>query len=280
MSRKSLRIMSLYRYHLANTYYQGEKVYEGNMRTVERATYNYCGMMAAYGLSDRLSLEAETGYFINKTQVYRHSLNSLSGSGFSNLTAGLKYALYQNSEKRLEWTVSAAGKLPLSSGFASVQGVELPVDLQPSTSSYGFVCQSYFIKENSFNAWRFFLVNRYEKNFENPNGYLFGSSLHTAAFFSKHFIIGSGGFKDWTIILQARHQYQNQNRRWGKLVEASGNQVVFLSPQINCSIHEKWNLSVMLEKIIYRSYRSVQLGGNYSVGIHLSRDINLQRTKP
>jgi hypothetical protein len=279
MSKNYLRIMSFYRYHQADKYYKKDAPYKGMMETVDKAFFNYCGFIVGYGITDRLSMETEMGYFLNKTQIYLSNEDVLRGFGFSNINAGLKYALYQNSDKRLEWTVAAAGKVPLSNEFQRVNGVELPVDLQPSTASYGFVLQSYLIKENSFDAWRVFLINRFEKNYENPNKYLFGNSVSTSAFFSKHYIFGNGSLKDWTIILQARHQFQEKNIRNGKTVDASGSHIVFLAPQLNCSIKEKWNLSLMFEKAVYRYYNEVQLGADYSVSFHLSRDINLIKQK-
>jgi hypothetical protein len=278
MNKNFLRVMVFYRYHSAEKYYTGSKPYSGPMQTLENAWFNYSGALLAYGLTERLSLETEAGYFLNKTQRYKGGYE-LTGNGPSNLIGGLKYALYQNTEKRVEWTVGTAAKIPLNKEFVSVNGVELPVDLQPSTASYGIVLQSFLIKENSFDAWRVFMTQRYEHNFVNPHTFLFGSTFNTSAFFSKHYIFGDGRFKDWTFILQARFQMQQQNRRNNTAVEASGSRLLFLSPQINCSINEIWNLSASWEQIVYRHYHSVQLGGKYSLMLHLSRDIELKKPK-
>ncbi len=277
MEKYGLRVMTTYRYHLAARYFQGDEPYNENNRTLSSANYNFQGLLIGYGLKERLSLEAEAGYFYNKTQYYRLSEHSLTGYGLSTALLSLKYALYQNKDQRFEITGAAGINIPFSRTLMSVDGVTLPVDLQPSTSSYGLTLQSYLIKENSFKAIRFFWVNRYERNFENPQGYVFGSIFSSSAFFTRHFVFGQGKMKDWTLILQARFQSKNQNIRNGNTIDASGGRILFLSPQINVSINEIWNVSLMYEKPVYQYYHGVQLGANYAFALNLSRDLSLKK---
>lgn len=277
MDKQSLRVMTTYRYHLASDYFQGSERYNENNRPLSSANYNFQGLLLGYGLTDRLSLEAEGGYFYNKTQRYRLSEYSLTGYGLSTALVSMKYAMYQNKDQRFELTGAAGINIPFSRTLMSVNGVTLPVDLQPSTSSYGFTLQSYLIKENSFKAIRFFWVNRYERNFENPQGYVFGTIFNSAAFFTRHFVFGEGKMKDWTLILQARYQSKNQNIRNGNTIEASGGRILFVSPQVNLSINEIWNISLMYEKPVYQYYHGVQLGASYAFALNLSREFSLQK---
>lgn len=277
MQKNGLRMMSLYRYHFASGYFSGDDRYTGNNRPLSSANYNYAGLLMGYGITERLSGEMEMGYYFNKTQRYRLSEHKLRGYGISSTLISMKYALYQNPDKRFEVTGAAGVSIPFSRQFLRVNGVELPIDLQPSAASYGIALQTYVIKENSFKSIRFFWVSRYEKHFRNPQGYVFGTIFNTALFFSRHFVIGQGMAKDWTLILQGRYQMKSQNIRYDLPVAASGGQMVIVAPQINCSLHERWNLSLMFEKPVYQRYKGIQLGQNYAWVFTFSRDINLDQ---
>jgi hypothetical protein len=266
MQKNGLRMMSLYRYHYSAGYFNADVPYTGSNRPLSSANYNYAGLLLGYGITERLSGEMEMGYYFNKTQRYRLSDQTLRG-----------YGLYQNPDNRFEVTGAAGVSIPFSRRFLRVGGVELPIDLQPSAASYGIVLQTYVIKENSFKSVRYFWVTRYEKHFRNPQGYVFGTLFNTSLFFSRHFVFGQGIAKDWTLILQGRYQWKDGNIRYDLPVAASGGQIVIIAPQINCSLHERWNLSLMFEKPVYQNYKGIQLGQNYAWVFTLSRDINLDQ---
>jgi len=275
MNKNSLRVMAFYRYQFAKDYYKGDKRND-DLRIYESANYNYAGTLLGYGISDRLSAELETGYFLNKSVNYRsETLPQQTGFGLSNALVSMKYALYQNTEKRFEITGAAGVNIPYRRDLQRVDGTVLPYDVQPSTASYGIVLQSYLIKENSFRSIRYFWINRFDKNFTNPDGYVFGSVLNSSAFFSRHFIFGQGMAKDWTLILQLRFQHTEPNV--GYKENASGGRSLILSPQINCSLNEIWNISVLYEKPIYQYYHGIQLGINYAFLINIARDFHFNK---
>lgn len=277
MNKKTMRFMTFYRYHLASKYYDQNKYYDGLQKTLSSANYNYIGTLLGYGLTDRLSLEIETGYFLNKTQYYRSSDHHLTGRGVSNALTSVKYAIYQDFQNRVEFSGAVGFNTPFSTEVKSVDGVVLPIDLQPSTASYGLVIQTYFIKEDSFNAMRYFFMGRYERNFENPQGYLFGNVFTGSAFISRHFVFGRGAIKDWTTIIQMSYQHKEKNIREGKLINASGGHTLLLTPQINVTINEKWNISLLYELPVYRYLYGIQLGGDYSVMVNFARDFNFDK---
>jgi len=282
MDKGALRTQFFYRYHYGSTYFEGDQVYEGSARLYRNADYHYSGLLLAYGITDRLTVEFEGGYYPSKTVRYRIADFSQRGFGLSNGVTSLKYALLQNQEKRLEFSGAAGVAVPFRRAFQRVGGVVLPDDVQPSNASMGLVAQTYLIKENSFTSMRFFWVNRYEHYFANPRDDVFGASLSSAAFVSRHFVFGEGGFKDWTAIVQARYQYKGQtaHRETGKITEASGGQSVVLVAQINCSIHETWNISLLFEKPIYQYYNGIQIGANYALLLTVARDFNIKKKKP
>lgn len=276
MNKNSLRVMAFYRYQFARDYYEGDAKYSGQARIYRSANYNYAGTLLGYGISDRLSTELETGYFLNKSVNYRSEVfPQQTGFGLSNALVSMKYALYQNPEKRFEITGAAGVNIPYRKELQRVDGSVLPYDVQPSTAAYGIVLQSYLIKENSFKSIRYFWINRFDKNFTNPDGYVFGSVFNSSAFFSRHFIFGQGIAKDWTLILQLRYQHTEPNV--GYKENASGGRSLIFSPQVNCSLHEIWNISVLFEKPLYQYYHGIQLGINYAFLINIARDFHFNK---
>ena len=221
-----------------------------------------------------MTVETEGGYYFNKTQVYKINDQKLTGNGFSNVVLSLKPRLYYNADKRFEMSCALGTNIPFSRTLQQVDGVTLPIDLQPSTGSYGLVFQSFIIKENSFKAVRFFLATRIEKYFENKRDYLFGTLYSNSFYFSRHFVFEKMKLKDWTIILQLKNQIKEKNIRKNQTVDASGSCLFFLVPQINLSVQEKWNISILTDIPVYQYYNEIQLGNTASFAINIIRDFS------
>src|SRR5690606_15610699 len=161
-----------------------------------------------------------------------------------------------------------------SRSLQQVNGVTLPVDLQPSTGSYGLVIQSNIIKENSFRSISFLLVNRFERYFENKQDYKLGNTYSTSLYFSKHFSVESQQLSGWTILLQLKNQIRNRSERSGQTINASGNCSFFLIPQISCSIRGSWHFYFMYEMPIYQDLNDIQLSNGISSSVSIIKDIN------
>jgi hypothetical protein len=277
LDKKVLRFASFYRHSYSDKYLEGSQPAIG---TLDNALYNYTGGLFGYGLTNNITLEAEIGYFINKTKNYKGMDLSQVAQGFSNAVFSLKFPIYQDMEKRFEFSTSLGLKVPLARKAIWENNVELPIDIQPSTGSYGLVIQTYIIKEKPFEALRFFLVNRIETNFKNSKGffdqetqYRFGHILSTSAFVTKHLHFRYEWLtENWTAIIQVRNEIKAKNKKNGEWVGASGSYAFYVAPQLNYTIKEKWNLSVLVDIPVYQHYNEVQLAAKYAVVFNLTRD--------
>jgi hypothetical protein len=273
LPKKTIRTITFYKFNYGNRYYQENRPSDFDL--IEHAFYNYIGTILGYGITSRLTLETETGYFINKTQLYNVEPSwKQKGYGFSNVIISARYGILNNNQNRVYFSASAGVKIPCSVNYQVVNGVELSEELQPTIGSYGMVLQSFLVKENSFRGLRYFLTNRLEINRVNRKGFKPGSSVFTSFYISKHLMFQwlKG---DWTTILQIRNETRNRNIRENVPVEASGSILFFLSPQLNYSIHETWNLSLMGDIPLYQYLNGIQLGTKYGVTLSLSRDFRL-----
>jgi hypothetical protein len=273
LEKRSLRVISFYRSSYGNQYFEGSERSDFNL--ISNASYNFVGSILGYGLLNKLTLEAEIGYFINKT--YNYNLDpeySLRGSGFSSGLFSAKYGLIKNNDARFFLSSGIGAKIPFSTKPVSRNGVELPVELQPTVGAYGAVFQVFMVKERTLTGSRYFLTCRVDVNSENKREYKLGSSVFSSLFYSKHLMYPwlKG---DWTLILQLRNEIRQKDRSSGSWIESTGSNLFYFSPQLNLFIKEKLNVSMMVDIPVYRYFNGIQIATKYGISLTLSSDFRL-----
>lgn len=275
LEKNSLRIISFYRYNFGNKYFEGDD--HSDFSLIKNANYNYVGSIIGYGLADKVTLETELGYFFNKTQNYNLvPAYSLSGSGFSTGILSLKYGFLKNISKRFFISSSLGAKIPFSTEPISRDGVELPVEVQPTIGAFGTVVQLFMVKENPISGIRYFLTGRMEINAPNKQDYKLGTSVFTSFFISKHLMF-SWLKGDWTTILQLRNEIRTKDKTINGWKESSGSTIFYFSPQINYTVNERWNISAMIDLPVYQYFNGTQLATRYGISLNLARDFNLSK---
>jgi len=274
MDKHTLRTSLFYSFSCSDRYFQGSREYTGDIEILQKASYNYLGFLSAYGLGNRLTLELEAGYYLDKTQLYYFEDTRLSGRGLSNLVISLKPRIFYQNDKRFELSCALGANIPFSREMQRVDGVTLPIQVQPTTGSYGLVFQSFLVKEYPFQAIRFFWIYRMEGYFENPQEYIPGTMYINSLFVSKHFVFEQWKLKDWTLILQLRNQVQGMASRSGEAIGVSGNCLVYLIPQLNLSLGDHWNISGLVDIPLFRYYHGVQLANKTAFVLSLLRDFS------
>jgi len=150
------------------------------------ANFNFFGTNIAYGITDKLTLETELGYFLNKTQNYDlQPIYTLKGYGLTNGVVSLKRILFKDTKRDFEITAGLGAKFPFNTEYQMVDGVQLPIDNQPSTCAYGIVPKILVFKKFEKPKMGIFLIHKYDKNFKNKQGYEYGTGFITALFVSK-----------------------------------------------------------------------------------------------
>lgn len=273
LEKNSFRIISFYKYGQGNQYYRGSSVSDFDL--IERAFYNYLSASVGYGLSWKTTLELETGYFFNKTQVYNLENDyRLSGNGLSNFVLLLKHSLYSNPFKRIYITGAAGPKIPSSRKLQWDNNVKLPIEVQPTTGALGAVFTSAFVKENSGAGMRYFFTNRVEMNAPNRENYKLGTSVYTSFYISRH--LKATWLKDnWTAILQLRNEIRGTDKIDGEAKESSGSTLFFIAPQLNYVLKDNWYLSAMTDIPVYQKFNDTQLGAATGITFIISRTFRL-----
>lgn len=270
LEKHTLRFIASYHFGLSNEYFEGHE--KSDYSLIKRANYNYSGIIIAYGILNNITLEAETGYFLNKTYKFENSTKI--GYGFNNIIISPKFSLITNHDKRFFISGSTGIKIPFGRELQKVDYVEVPHELQPSTHALGYVIQTFLVKENSFKGLRYFFVARGEYNYENKAGYKYGNYLSISAYLSKHLMYNwiKG---DWTTILQLRNEFRGKDNIDDRVVESTGGYSLLLMPQINYTIKEKWNISLMGNIPVYQYFNGTQLAAKFGMVLNFAGDFRL-----
>lgn len=267
--KNNLRSTVFYRYQFSDNYYEGKVKYTGPSLLLN-STYQYTGIMAAYGLSKLITLEYEMGYFIEKSQRFNIKPDpvELSGTGLSHGMISCKYGLYLNKGSNIECTIGAGLKFPFRFNPQYVDNVMLPRDIQPSTGAFGLAPQLYLSKGLPAIGLRICSVSKFELNAVNKDQYRYGNFLMTSIFVSKKIL------PDLFGLLQLRCDMRGKDIEDGESVVNTGNTITYLSPQVNYIIKGNWYLALMGYVPVYRNYSGRQLSPAYSMAISLTHDIN------
>lgn len=273
LEKKSLRVISFYKYGQGTQYFENSS--HSDFDLIRKAYYNYLSTSFGYGVTNKFTLELETGYFFNKTQIYDLEPEyRLTGKGFSNFVVMGKHSLFSEPVKRIYVTGAAGVKIPSSRSPQLVNNVEIPVEVQPTIGAYGLVANLSFVKENSESGMRYFLISRMETHSANKNEYKLGNSFFNSFYISKHLMFPwlKG---DWTTILQLRNEIRTHDKIDGVKKESSGSTLFFLSPQINYVYKDEWYLSAMIDFPVYQNFSGTQLGAGTGLTFILSRTFRL-----
>jgi hypothetical protein len=272
LAKNHFRFIAFYRYNYLDTYYEGNK--PSKMPSLlKKSFFNFAGLTLSYGITKRLTVDADLGYFINKTQVYEGVDYRPRGYGLSNGNITFKYGAYIKPAKQMELTVGLGCKFPFSTKPLYVDNTRLVIDLQPSSNAFGLSGHLIFSKDFPAISMRLMTVNKYEYNFANADHYQFGSSITNSIFLSKKIV------KNLFGVLQVRNEYRFKDYTT-KLEPATGGEVMILSAQISYSILCKWHVAGLFDFPFYKNFNGRQLTSKYSFAFSLTRDLDFNKKQP
>jgi hypothetical protein len=272
LEKKSFRYNAFYRYGQGNQYYEGTE--HSDFDLIDRAWYNYLSASVGYGFTNKFTLEAESGFFINKTQAYNvQSGYRLRGWGLNSLTLLGKFNLFSNFEKRSYLALAGGVKIPCRRNMQTVNHVQLPIEIQPSSGAFGLVLHASWVKEYSRNGMRFFVTNRTEVSGANIDGYRIGPSTFSSVFISKH-LMAHWIPGHWTTIFQIRNEIRGKDWTGEAYKQSSGSVLFFLAPQLNYSHKEKLNFSFILDVPVFQNFNGTQLGAGLGGTFSISQTIS------
>ncbi len=272
LDKGMLRVSAFYRHNTLDNYFTGTNKaadnYNGN---VSKTNFNYTNLNVAYGLTHHMSIEADAGYFMDKTQTLKNPVGYiLKGSGFSSASLSLKYCIYNDLANQFELTGGLGFKIPLATELPIYNGVQLPVEIRPSTGATGYIFQLFLNKGFSEHKFRIFNINRFEYNNTNQFEYRYGAFMINSLFFSKQIL------NKLAFVLEIRNEWKQQDKDVLPATTINtGNHNIIVSPRLSYSFKNAWFLSALYDMPVYRNYIGTQMALHYSFAFSISKNIKL-----
>lgn len=234
---------------------QSDHFYQGDQRAEYRtfdsfeSWYDYFRL--AYGVTDRLTMSLESGYYLQKkeTGLNGDPVTTYTSQGIGDLVIFPRYDIVQRQgpSSKTEVLLGLGYKIPLGSYNDSVARIEpfsgntyfvtKPSTVQLSSGAQDIIFYTFLFHHFVPQNLRVFANAMYVKKGWNPNGERLGDFMSVAVFAGKTF------FKKMGTTIQLRYEWLDRMQinqsilYYGKptnyFPEATGYRKVFLTPQVS-----------------------------------------------
>src|ERR1035437_260855 len=258
-------------------YINGNKFLAGKHDTIpyfDNFNSKYVYSRLAYGVTKDLTVSVEAGYFINKTQIGLHNMDTLKSSGIGDLIIFPKYDIYNSVDerRRIEFTVGLGYKIPLGKHNDSTLMYTNPIHghqpfatsppiVQPSTGWQDIILYAFFFRGFPKKNFRVFANTTYIRNGWNSLGEKFGD------YTSAGFFVGKTFFKSFGVTIQLKGEgidklKQAKNEDLVTFYEldlkSTGSKKVFVVPQISYSF-KSFSVYALYEMPVYQYVNGAQV---------------------
>ncbi len=241
---------------------------------------NYLYLRMAYGVTPKLTMSIESGYFLNRTQIGLDKSDTIKSSGIGDLILFPRYSLYvHNTEStRTEITLGMGLKIPLGkyndstvvfTNAATGQKYYTtdPPTIQPTNGSHDFIFYGFIFRGYPEKSFRIFSNLIYIKKGWNPLGEKFGDYASIGLFASKTFFTKLGV----TLQLKGEHVAKMQHDKnidllalYNVDVTSTGNRKVFFVPQLSFT-HRTFTIYALSEIPLYQYLNGTQVGSKFQL---------------
>lgn len=270
--KNMLEVALYYQHSYSDTYYNG--THKSDYKYIDNSFYDFTSLKLDYGLSRRVKLGAEIGYFFSKAQVFNFGFDR-NAYGLGDLVLGVQYYAYRNPKRNIDIFPSFDLTLPVGR-FDQMDGVVvLPIDLQPSSGSFKYKAGLLVSKRYMEDKLAFFVSGMAEFsqriNTDRTN-YKYGN-LYQFSFYGSYKI-----FRQLTGAVQVRGQIRERASDSNKeTLQSTGGQYIFISPQLRFNFLKSWNLTAVFDIPVFKNTNGNQLTNKYAVSIRLSKVFHFKK---
>jgi hypothetical protein len=265
LKARFMQVSAVYKYGYSGAYFRGNSPIE--MGFDAPASYSFMNITAAYGINNKFTLQAETGYFLSKKQENPEPFPADEGYGLGDATFNLRYKIMKSMKHQVELIVHAGVRLPVGVFDQEKDGVKLPITVQPSSGSFVCLGGIDIAKSLKDSKWKFYSSLNMEfpqwidsKNFCYKYGNLYNISAASAYMLSRKLVPS----------LQVQAEFRGHAKREDNLqVDASGYKILFVTPMLETELFKRFSMQVCADLPIYRYFEGIQLANSYRIGIKL-----------
>lgn len=274
VAKNHLTVSTSFLHGYSSQFFQGTKLSDENYKSVQ-LDFNLFKMV--YGLSDKVQLSAELGYFPTKKVILASSDMEQKAFGIGDAVVGMQYHLYSNKYKMFDIAPSVRVTLPVGVFDQVVNNVKLPIDLQPSSG--GFKLNTSVWMNKRFFGSKFTLSSFLSAEFSQrintdrtdyKYGDLYNASIKTTHQTNSNLSTG----------LSVQFQHRKKAINYSNILHATGGNFINLIPSIAYTLNNNLSAFSMISLPIYRNVNDLQLTNNYTVSIGISKGFNLAKLKP
>lgn len=283
LEKNIAKLSLIYKGGYSDTYYGGVKGGSkpispndgsGFIPSVKNANYNFTGLSFRFGLSDKVTLESDLGYFVNKTQNYVEGFIPARQNGFGLTDLNLSFKVGVLRKHEFEIIPAFGFKIPTSTKKQSNNnGIRIPLDLQPTNGAFAWRLGLLLYKGFPEKHLRFFLESKAEwpqlakvDQYDYRYGNIYFLSVFTTWSFTTH----------WTAILQFRDEYRTKDIQYEnppREIYSTGSNKIFLAPQLNYAFDSGWDISLFTDIPVYQFYNGKQLSTKWGAGLQISKKL-------
>lgn len=274
IDQKKLQIIVGYKYSLSDQYYHEDSKFE--IEFIDKAYFNYLNLQLIYGLTRKISIQTDLGYFVNKTEQYKkEGWETINGYGIGDAGLTIKYLAYNSFRRKVSIIPSIGVKFPLGVFDQEIDHVKLPITVQPSSGSFKYLLNLYLsktFKNSKFNLG-FFGSVEFPQLIDSENFYYKYGNMYLFS------IVGSYYLSDKiTLGLEVRNENRGRaSRENNQTVESSGYNIVYIVPHLSYAFAKKWFIAVNSDIPVYKYYNGIQLANKFAISVRLSYRINFDK---
>lgn len=288
LDEKQLEIAPNFQYTSSNRFLSGDR---DTVPMINKLSSDYLYLRVAYGLSPKLTLSIESGYYFKKEQIELNSTDTIKTSGIADLIIFPRFEVYKKctERKKTEFVVGLGYKLPLGSHddstvfYTDESGKNYysyaPPTVQLTSGSNDFIFYSFLFNSYLKKNFRVFANAIYVHKSWNSLGQKFGDYSSVSVFFGKTFFNRLGV----TVQLKGEHVGRMKSDKLVDMVafyniypESTGSRKLFIAPQLSYS-YKSLTLYALSEIPVYQFVNGSQIGSQFQFTAGLSYKFDLSK---
>lgn len=270
LAEKEITFSLTFFHSYSNKYFNEDHVFS-NLKLIKNAFSNYTEFKSSYGFSSKLSASIELGYFFNKTISYQDS--SHNGHGLGDAAVYLRYRLIYSKNAKFTLLPTIGIKLPIGVFDQKIGNHNLPIEVQPASGNFKYIAALYMSKVlNEKLSIASICSYEYAQLIDSENFYYKYGDHWMLSFYANYKFLNK-----FSTDLQISFETKDKSHTTiDKIIESSGYKIIFISPQINYSFNDNWQISTYADLPVYRYYNGIQFSSSFSVSVKLCKKINFQ----
>lgn len=266
------QVSSALKYSLSDQYYFHDSKIDNPY--ILKSSFLYQNLWTSYSISNRVSVSAEAGYFYDKSQKlsFNDEPFKLGTSGIGDVALAVKIIAIRKVKPVTQLAFSAGTKIPVGAFHQSVDGITIPVSLQPSSGALKWTAMASFQRLSADQNWGFASQAMLELSSEINKDYLiyrYGSFLRMNAGVMHRV------FPKTNVSLFGVFDVRGKDtREFGQIVSGTGSYAILIQPWIQYALMPDRILFCNVECPVYRYFNGELLGNKLAAQIGFRASFN------